>query len=205
MSDLGVRPTGPGEASASQAAERIDNEGATAVITHRVRHDKHPQYELWLQEIGPVCRAAQGHLDLHVIRPISGLTETYTVIIRFDTEANLRAWIESPTRNTLIDKVSPLLVKGDDVVISGGLDFWFAPQQGQAKIPIKWKQYLVTWSAIYPLVLVVPMLVLPLLRRLGLPEHRYTDVLVITAIIVGLMVYVVMPRYTKLIQRWLYA
>jgi antibiotic biosynthesis monooxygenase (ABM) superfamily enzyme len=203
MSEAGAgEPSGGGT---SRFAESISSEGATAVITHRVCNDKHPEYEHWLREIGPACSAARGHLDLHIVRPIPGLTETYTIIIRFDTEANLRGWIESPTRNALIDKVRPLLVKGDDFVISSGLDFWFTPQQAHAKIPIKWKQYLVTWSAIYPLVLGVPLLVLPLLRRLGLPENRYTDVLAVTAIIVGLMVYIVMPRYTKLIHRWLYA
>lgn len=179
--------------------------GATAVITHRVRSDRHPEYEAWLTEIAPVCRASPGHLDLHVVRPIAGLTETYTIIVRFDTNAHLREWMESSTRNRLIDKVRPLLATGDDFFISSGLDFWFAPKEARARIPIQWKQALVTWSAIYPLVLSVPLIVLPLLRDAGVPENRFIDVAIITAIVVSLMVYVVMPRYTRLIQRWLFA
>ena len=194
-----------GKERGSQPVAQTINEGATVVITHRVQNDKHPEYELWLNEIAPACRAAKGHLDLHIVRPVRGLTQTYTVIIRFDTDQNLRRWMECATRNTLIDKVRPLLVTGDDFFISSGLDFWFAPQQSNARIPIRWKQYLVTWSAIYPLVLCVPLLALPLLRQLGFPENHYTDVLVVTGIVVALMVYVVMPRYTKLIHRWLFA
>lgn len=186
------------------ANKNTKTEGATAVITHRVCNDKHPEYEQWLAEISPQCSAYPGHLDLHVVRPITGVTQTYTVIIRFDTQAHLKAWMDSPTRAELIDKVHPLLVTGDDFFISSGLDFWFAPQQARATIPIRWKQFLVTWSAIYPLVLGTPLVVLPVLRYLQIPADHYTDMLVVTGTVVALMVYVVMPRYTRLLQRWLF-
>lgn len=179
------------------------NEGATVVITHRVRGGRQPEYEQWLDEIAPLCRASPGHLDWHIIRPVPGLTETYTVVIRFDTVAHLRQWLDSPTRARLIDKVRPLLVAGDDVVVRSGLDFWFTPQ-GPAKVPVRWKQALVTWSAIYPLVLGVPLIVAPVLRGLGLPDHVLLNTLAVTGVLVVLMVYVVMPRYTTLIKRWLF-
>ena len=67
----------------SSEAER----GATVVITHRVRDGQQDDYDNWLNEIGPVCKAYPGHLDVQIIRPISGITATYTVIIRFDTYA----------------------------------------------------------------------------------------------------------------------
>ena len=69
---------------------------------------------------------------------------------------------------------------------------------------MRWKQYLLTWSAIYPLVLGVPLLVTPVLRQLGVPSNQFLTTLVVTGIVVFLMVYLVMPRYTKLIQRWLF-
>ncbi len=185
--------------------EPAADQGATVVITHRVRADKHAEYEAWLQEIAPLCKAAPGHLDWHIVRPIAGLTETYTVIIRFDTAANLRQWMESPARAQLINKVLPLFVKGDDFFVSSGLDFWFMPAGTQAKVPVRWKQYLVTWSAIYPLVMGVPLLIAPLMQALGLPEQRWLSTLAVTATVVFLMVYVVMPRYTKLIKRWLFS
>lgn len=178
--------------------------GSTVVITHRVRERKRTDYERWLNEIAPLCRASPGHLDWHIIRPIPGLTETYTVVIRFDTRAHLQDWMESPVRNLLIEKVQPLLVSGDDFFISSGLDFWFTPGGAKAKVPVRWKQYIVTWSAIYPLVLGVPLVVAPLLRHLGVPNNHFLNTLTVTGTVVFLMVYLVMPRYTKLIQRWLF-
>ncbi len=180
------------------------DQGATVVITHRVREGKHAEYETWLDEIAPLCKASPGHLDWHIVRPIPGLTETYTVIIRFDTAAHLQQWMDSPTRARLIDKVHPLFVTGDDFFVSSGLDFWFTPGGAKAQVPVRWKQYLVTWSAIYPLVLGVPLVVTPLLRRLGVPDNHLLTALAVTGTVVFLMVYVVMPRYTKLIKRWLF-
>jgi antibiotic biosynthesis monooxygenase (ABM) superfamily enzyme len=112
--------------------------------------------------------------------------------------------MESPVRARLIEKVQPLLVTGDDFFISSGLEFWFAPGAAKAKVPVRWKQYLVTWSAIYPLVLGVPLVVAPVLRQLSVPNNHLLTTLIDTGIVVLLMVYVVMPRYTKLIHRWLF-
>lgn len=190
---------------ADPAVDVKPDEGATVVITHRVRENRQSEYERWLEEIAPLCQASPGHLDWHIVRPIAGLTETYTVIIRFDTKAHLQAWMESPTRARLVEKARPLFVTGDDFFVSSGLDFWFTPTGAKARVPVRWKQFLVTWSAIYPLALVVPLIVTPVLQYLGVPNNRFVATLAATGLVVFLMVYVVMPRYTKLLQRWLFS
>lgn len=191
--------------SSALATDTKTAEGATVVITHRLRENKRIEYESWLEEIAPLCKASKGYLDWHIVRPIPGLTETYTVIIRFDTEAHLREWMESPTRARLIENVRPLLVTDDDFFISSGLDFWFTPAGAKAKLPVRWKQYLVTWSAIYPLALGIPLAVNPILQYLGVSNNRLIATLAVTGLVVFLMVYVVMPRYTRLVQRWLFS
>ncbi len=178
--------------------------GATVVITHRIRSDKHVEYERWLDEIAPLCRASKGNLDWHIVRPIPGVTETYTVIIRFDTTKNLKSWMESSEREQLIEKVQPLFVGADDFYISSGLDFWFTPAGAKAKVPVRWKQFLITWSVIYPLALGVPFVVSPMLRLFRIPSSLPLTTLVVTSVVVFLMVYVVMPHYTRLVQRWLF-
>jgi antibiotic biosynthesis monooxygenase (ABM) superfamily enzyme len=180
------------------------NEGATVVITNRVSTGKRREYEAWLEEIAPLCKASPGHLDWNIVRPIPGLTETYTVIIRFDTSEHLRAWIDSPVRERLIKKLQPLLAAADDFYISSGLDFWFTPSGAKAGVPVRWKQFLLTWSAIYPLAFAVPLIVLPALQRIGIPAWPPIAALTVTGVVVFLMVYIVMPRYTRLVQRWLF-
>ena len=177
---------------------------ATAVITHRVNEGQHAKYEEWLDEIGPICRNFPGNLDVQFIRPIAGLTSTYTVIIRSNNQDNLKKWLTSPERKRLIEKVRPILATDDSFHIRGGLDYLFTPEAAKAKAPLPWKQFLVTWSAIYPLVLTMPLIMSPLLRRLGLVQNRYTDTLIVSGIMVWMMVYLIMPRYTKLIRHWLF-
>lgn len=187
----------------SESAGPID-EGATAVITHRVRTGYEGGYEAWLDEITPICKQSPGLLDWQIVRPLPGLTSTYTVILRFDTLGNLEHWRNSEARKQLIEKVRPLLVNEDDFFVRTGLDFWFTPEGARTVVPVRWKQGLVTFTAIYPLTQLVPPVVLPVLRFTGLPAYRPVDGLIVTAILVVLMVYVIMPRYTRLIQRWLF-
>jgi antibiotic biosynthesis monooxygenase (ABM) superfamily enzyme len=112
--------------------------------------------------------------------------------------------MNSSERARLIDKVRPFLAKDDEFFVRSGLDFWFTPEGAKAKIPVRWKQFLVTWSAIFPLSLGTSLAVLPILHAMGLPQNRYVDALWASGIIVALMVYLVMPRYTKLLRHWLF-
>ena len=182
----------------------MENQGATVVITHHILDGKQQEYEDWLNEIGPICRNSPGNIDWQIIRPIPNLTFAYTVIIRFDTIENLRGWIDSQERKDLIKKANPLFSKDDKYYIKSGLDFLFLSENEHAKIPVRWKQYLVTWSAIYPLSIFTPLLILPLLRAMNFSQSRYIDSFFISGTIVLIMVYVLMPNYTKLIKKWLY-
>lgn len=179
--------------------------GATAVITHLVQPGHEGEYERWLDAIEPVVRAWPGHLDWHVIPPVAGVTRTYVVVLRFTDRASLESWIGSDQRRDFIDRVRPILEDEDRFSIKSGLDFWFVPEGARAQVPVRWKQALMTWSAIYPLVSVAPLVILPALRALGLPALRPLDTLIVTGLVVCLMVWVVMPRYTRLVRRWLFA
>ncbi len=173
--------------------------GATGVISHHVREGKQAGYEAWLDEIGAVCKSYPGHLDLQIVRPIKNLTTHYTIIIRFDTHEHLHAWITSQDRKDLIKKAQCFLMK-DHYQIRSGLDFWFMPENA----PKRWKQTVLTWSAIYPLGLLIPIVLTPVIQKMGLPQNHYFTYLIGSGLLVLLMAYVVMPRYTKLVQRWLF-
>lgn len=188
----------------TQANTSLNMQGASVVITHKVSAAQQAAYEQWLEEIGPVCRASQGVLDWHLIRPVAGYTDTYSVIIRYDSEQHLKQWMESSQRQQLLAKVERLLAEKDRYQIRSGLDFLFVPEAAHIAVPVRWKQFLLTWSAIFPLVSLVPLALHPALRGLGLPASHLLDTLCVTGVVVALMVYVVMPRYTKWMRSWLH-
>lgn len=180
-----------------------EGSGATAVIAHRVRDAQHEGYERWLSRILPVVASAPGYIDAQVIRPVRGLTDGYTVILRFDSDAALRNWLTSPQREELIDSVRPILAHGDSYTLHSGIDYLFAPQIAGQRVPVRWKQFLVTWSVILPLNLALPLLLLPVLQALGV-HNRLLTVALASGVGVLLMVYAIMPRYTRLVRGWLY-
>lgn len=180
-------------------------QAATVVISHHVKDDSKNNYEAWLNEIIPVSKSYPGHLGVGIVHPVPGATVTYTVIIRFDTRKNLITWMESDDRKKLIEKVKPYLVEDDKFFVRSGLDFWFTPEEAKAKLPTKWKQFLITWSAIFPLVFTISALVDWLLTSASITLNHPLKVLLLTCLVVLMMVYVVMPRYTKLVHKWLFS
>jgi antibiotic biosynthesis monooxygenase (ABM) superfamily enzyme len=83
------------------------------------------------------------------------------------------------------------------------MDFLFTPHDGSQRVPVRWKQFLVTWSAILPLTLGLPLVLAPGLHALGWHNHLVITSIV-SAVAVFLMVYLIMPRYTRLVRRWLF-
>src|SRR5438128_8321888 len=172
------------------------------IITHTIKAGEEARYEAWLTEMLSAVSRAPGYLGREVFRPAQG-RRTYTSILRFDAYDHLQAWSASETRRALVSRVSDLLTKGDVHEIRTGLDFWFTPEH--ATPPKPWKQFLLVLSAIYPLSLLMPLLFTPLFRVAPPLTHPLLRGLCISAVVVGLMTFVVMPRYTRLVQRWLYA
>lgn len=182
---------------------KTKTQAATAVITHQVKADQLALYEQWLDEIVPAAERYPGHIGAVIIRP-TGLGHTvYSIVLHFDTRAHLRFWLASQDRAALIAKAQPMLTEGDQVELRHEPALWFTPQPASAAAPKRWKQVLLTWSALYPLVLGVSLIMGWLAHRYGVFEHDALRIMLTTLTVVVLMIYVVMPRYTRLARPWL--
>ena len=177
------------------------NKSVALIITHTIKAGEEKRYEGWLTEILSAVSSCPGYLGREIFRPTQG-TRTYTSIVRFDTSNNLNAWVESETRNSFVSRVSDLLEKGDVHEIRTGIDFWFTPEG--VKPPEPWKQFLLTLSAVYPLSLIIPRLFSPLFSVAPLLGQPYIRGLLIAAALTALLTFVIMPRYTRLVKKWLY-
>jgi uncharacterized protein len=174
----------------------------TSVVRHTVRSGAEKAYESWLHEIVPIASRFPGHRGVNVIRPPAG-SHDYAVVLHFDTIDHLRGWLDSEQRRELIEKVMPYLAGEDNVEIKTGLEFWFTPPSQQQRAR-PYKQFLVTLSVIYPLTMLIPLLFRPGFDRLPALNVFYVRQFVVDAVIVALLTYVIMPRYTRLIAGWLY-
>lgn len=186
--------------STADAVPRADS--VTFVVQHWVRREAFPRYEEWLRGVVDVCSGYPGYQGVDIIRPVPG-DNKYSTVVRFATFADAERWCKSADRPRLLASITDILERDDQARIETGIDFWFTPQsQPQA---LRWKQWLVTTSVIWPLTLLVPWLLEPLFDAvpwLGLSGLRQG---VVAAVVVALVVFVVMPRYVRLIAGWLYS
>ena len=174
----------------------------TTVIHHRPLADAVGRYEDWLKEIASVAQQFAGHQGVNVIRP-HGAGDVYTIVLHFDTVEHLRKWLDSHVRLQLVRKIRPFLHSEENIDIKTGLEFWFTPPPG-GKPAKPYKQFLVTFSAILPLTILVPWLLQPLFARYPTLALPLISQFIVAAAIVGIMTYVVMPHYTRLVARWLF-
>ena len=177
------------------------------VVRHRVRAGAHTAYEAWLVETMRVAAGFPGHQGVQVVRPAAGGVD-YTIIVNFATHDDATRWHQSAERARLIEAVQPQLASAEQVSVSAGIDYWFQPESSTAgEPPVKppaWKQWLITTSVIWPLTMVVPWAFGPVFKTipaLGLYGVAHG---ILAAVIVAIVVWVIMPRYTQLVHDWLF-
>lgn len=110
--------------------------------------------------------------------------------------------MQSEARKQLIETVKPYLETDDQFVVKSGLDFWFTPEGAKARLPTRWKQFLIIWSAIFPLALSISRIVDKITVSRNIVLTRPVKLLALTFLVVLMMAYVVMPRCTKLMHKW---
>lgn len=178
-------------------------DSVTLLIKHHVQSAAIPAYEEWLKQISIAGQTFKGHQGVSIIRP-HGNNAPYSILLRFDTHDNLLAWIESPTRKTLLEQAQQWLATVESTEIETGLEYWFTPSD---VVPLRakpYKQFLITLSAIYPLTIVIPWLLSPIMHSATMQNWPLANGLLNVIVIVYLMVYVVMPRYTRSVAGWLF-
>ncbi len=82
-----------------------------------------------------------------------------------------------------------------------GLETWFTLAPGEAIVPPpRYKMAIVTWLAVFPLITAMSYALQTAADILPVVARAFISSLVL----VPLMTYVVMPRMTRLCERWLY-
>ncbi|MEM0980053.1 MAG: antibiotic biosynthesis monooxygenase [Cyanobacteria bacterium P01_H01_bin.58] len=174
----------------------------TAVITHRVQSGREAGYEAWIKGITADARQFDGYLGVNILRPPSGATSDYVIVLQFDSCPHLNVWLNSDVRKGWIDRVQHLIQEQESVQVLTGLEGWFQlPSHAAPKAPKRYKQALLVWVG----VMIVSLLVHPLIA----PVMQYLPWLLRVAVSVGITVvllsYVIMPRLTRWLKHWLFA
>ncbi|MCD8138679.1 MAG: antibiotic biosynthesis monooxygenase [Planctomycetaceae bacterium] len=172
------------------------------IIKHKVKPGRHDDYEAWLHKTINVAAQQPGHMGAHVAKPVDG-DDTYQIAVRFANRAEAEHWMQSPERKQLIDEVMDLIQEPETLDIRSGIDYWFTAATRNHVSPPRWKQWLLTLSAVWPLSMLLPWILDRLyaaVPQLGVFGVRH---LIQGMCLVFLLTYVVMPPYTKAVSKWL--
>jgi antibiotic biosynthesis monooxygenase (ABM) superfamily enzyme len=123
----------------------------SAVIATRVRPGKEAEYRAWERKIAVAQSKAPGMQGYRFEAPVPGVQEDFVAILRFDSEANLQAWLDSPERKKLVEEAAPLTEEFHTRVAHTGFDQWFRDAAGPAPLPV-WKMDMLVLLMLYPIV-----------------------------------------------------
>jgi antibiotic biosynthesis monooxygenase (ABM) superfamily enzyme len=144
---------------------------ASVVISTRVKPGEEIAYRRWEQRIAAVQSRAPGFQGYRFEPPMPGVQDDWLAIIRFDSEANLQNWLNSPERLELLKDSDCVTERVDTRIVRSGFDQWFSGGKSDVPpVPI-WKQNMIVLGMLYPVVFLFGLLVqTPLLmNRIGVP------------------------------------
>jgi uncharacterized protein len=143
---------------------------ASVVISTRIKPGQELAYRAWEQRIAAAQSKAPGFQGYHFEPPVPGVQDDWLAILRFDTETNLQAWLDSPGRRKLLQDASPFTEEFHARIVHTGFDQWFPVPAGGASPPAPWKMNMLVLLVLYPVVFLFGFFVqTPFLTGRGLP------------------------------------
>ncbi|MER5928732.1 antibiotic biosynthesis monooxygenase [Streptomyces sp. NPDC002054] len=82
--------------------EKQETGAATVIIGHRIFPGLEQEYEAWQKGVNAAAAGYPGHLGAE-ISPPTPLQPEWVVVYRFDSVAHLQAWLNSSTRQRLLE------------------------------------------------------------------------------------------------------
>lgn len=174
-------------------------EPVTIVVSRDVVPGHEAEYQAWMHRVIHTAARFPGNLGATVLVPDTPDGNRNIVIHRWADEPSMHAWELSEERNLLLREADAFSTRADQRAT--GLETWFALHGlGMVKPPSRWKMYLVTMGAAYPVGLLLAEAVVPLLIDFPVLLRQAIFTLIFTTV----LTFVVLPRLTRLLRVWLY-
>ena len=171
----------------------------SVVVRRRVKEGCESAYEELLKGLLADAEKFDGYRGSEVIRPVSTQDE-YDIRVDFDSNDALRAWVNSKERLRWLDAMK-MLADEPQISVLSGLETWFTvPAQKHTGPPPRHKMVVLTWMAIYPSVLVYSLF----LEQVPYALHPVVSLFFVTVMVVPTVVYILLPRLTRLFESWLF-
>ncbi len=177
------------------------NDPVTIVVRRKVKTGHEAAYESWLKRLTEgAAHGHSGYLGAEFHRPAQAGGE-YRSVFRFDSLESLDAFEHSGFRARMLLEGAEHFAADAAWERMTGLEFWFDPPSGtKVPQPSPHRMALVLIAVVFCLVLIINLTLGPMM--VGWPLAL--RVLLTVTIQILLMTYVVMPKLTPLLARFIY-
>jgi antibiotic biosynthesis monooxygenase (ABM) superfamily enzyme len=128
---------------------------ASVVISTRIKPGQEAAYREWERRIAGAQARSPGFQGYRFEPPIPGVQDDWLTILRFDSEANLQIWLNSPERKKLVDEAAAFTEEYHTRIVRTGFDQWFHVGDRDTASPPAWKQNMVVLMTLYPVVMLI--------------------------------------------------
>jgi hypothetical protein len=195
------------EGDRDRAILRVRGPRASSVIVHRFPADHAEAFLDWLGGITDAAGLHPGYQATEVYPPGGDHDDAWVVIIHFDDEPTLAAWLAAPERTAWLARLPHAARDFRIRTMPAGFGSWVAGQAGDGedgaapgRVP-HWKSFLLVLVALYPVVMLLTLFVGPRTAGLGLP----LAMLLSNILSVAILEWGVMPPLNRALGPWLAA
>ncbi len=185
-----------GNARVQRVAMGTGADPVTAVASFQILPGQESAFQSDYDELIDLIEAFDGYLRAQLFPPVEGVQDETVIVFSFESREELDAWLDSDERRDGLAKLDEHIDGERQVNVVGGFGGWFSVDQRQVKT---WKQAAVVLLALYPTVLLLN-------EFFGwlIPDVPYLLGLLIGLITsVAILSWILMPRLTSLLDRWL--
>ncbi len=179
----------------------MSEHAVTVLISRIVKTGCEADFERVTHTMMAACAGFDGHLGAQLVHPgedpeVEDMM--YHIVLAFDQQSNLDAWLKSPERSLGMAAAAPFIQGELKFQPVTGLGLWFRTAQPS---PPRWKIAVVTWLGICPTVYVLFLVTGDLMQSWWLLPRTVA----LTLAVVLLMTWVVAPKLTKIFRPWLFS
>lgn len=166
---------------------------ATLITTRLVLAGRGPKFDRWADRVEAAVRASPGYMGGTRLEQPGGLVH---FLHRFAGEDDLKRWTDSPERRALT-KAADAFSRPRRQTATGAQPRFQLPSEATAP---KWKTWVATWAAVFPMLLLLNAAIAALPFDLPEPVELAVSSLALTA----LLTWIILPRVRKLLRPWLF-
>jgi antibiotic biosynthesis monooxygenase (ABM) superfamily enzyme len=170
----------------------------TRIVHRRANTGQERQYESLVRGMLAACSRTHGYLFSTVIPPrVDG--EEFHIVQCFTTQAALDTWTNSKEAAQWHERLREVSDYDPEYRVFLTSDLWFSATGFEgAKQPARWRMAVLTWLGIFPTASIAVAALFPLLIEVPyIPK-----MMIVTALVVIVMYWIIMPRLLLWLGWW---